>query len=99
MKWPLVIILLLVAAFATAASLSPWHTGLSETRANAITILLGDSRKMLANHVVSKADAYFHSGYYPSIFDRAVEAGTKSHLQEAAQEVANKEECEHGEGE
>lgn len=31
--------------------------------------LLGDSRRMFANHFFVKADAYFHSGYYPTIFD------------------------------
>jgi len=31
--------------------------------------LLGDSRRMFANHFFVKADVYFHSGYYPSIFD------------------------------
>jgi tetratricopeptide (TPR) repeat protein len=33
------------------------------------TLLLGDSRRMFANHFFVKADAYFHSGFYPSIFD------------------------------
>jgi tetratricopeptide (TPR) repeat protein len=32
-------------------------------------MLIGDSRTMLANHFFAKADAYFHKGYYPSIFD------------------------------
>lgn len=31
--------------------------------------LLGDSRRMFANHFFVKADAYFHSGFYPTIFD------------------------------
>jgi hypothetical protein len=33
--------------------------------------ILGESRKLLAIHFFIKADAYFHSGYYPSIFDQA----------------------------
>jgi tetratricopeptide (TPR) repeat protein len=31
--------------------------------------LLGESRRLFANHFFIKADAYFHSGYYPTIFD------------------------------
>jgi tetratricopeptide (TPR) repeat protein len=30
---------------------------------------------MFANHFYSKADAYFHSGFYPGIFDRALAEG------------------------
>ena len=31
---------------------------------------LGESRRLIANHFYTRADVYFHSGYYPSIFDR-----------------------------
>jgi tetratricopeptide (TPR) repeat protein len=34
-----------------------------------LTVALGDSRRMFANHFFVKADAYFHSGFYPTIFD------------------------------
>lgn len=33
--------------------------------------LLGDGRKLFAGQFVEMADVYFHSGLYPSIFDRA----------------------------
>src|SRR6202012_99439 len=32
-------------------------------------ILLGDSRQLFANAFYVKADAYYHSGFYPTIFD------------------------------
>lgn len=32
-------------------------------------VALGDSRRMFANEFYVKADQYYHSGYYPSIFD------------------------------
>ncbi len=32
--------------------------------------LLGDGRRLFAGQFVELADVYFHSGYYPSIFDR-----------------------------
>lgn len=37
--------------------------------------LLGDGRRLFAGQFVEMADVYFHSGMYPSIFDRA---GTKA---------------------
>lgn len=32
--------------------------------------LFGDGRKLFANHFFTMADVYFHSGYYPSVFDQ-----------------------------
>lgn len=44
----------------------------SRTRSRGVmNMLLGDSRRMFANHFFVKADVYFHSGYYPSMFDQA----------------------------
>jgi tetratricopeptide (TPR) repeat protein len=34
-----------------------------------LTVALGDSRRLFAKHFYVKADAYFHNGYYPSIYD------------------------------
>jgi tetratricopeptide (TPR) repeat protein len=34
-----------------------------------MAVALGDARRMFANHFFIKADAYFHSGYYPTIYD------------------------------
>ena len=42
-----------------------------------LKLLFGDSRRIFANHFFVKADIYFHSGYYPSIFDQAREAEEK----------------------
>ncbi len=70
---PYLILSLLAAIALTCASvLEPWHQGWSGGRnqsANILNALIGDSRRMFANHFFAKADAYFHSGYYPSIFD------------------------------
>jgi len=35
-----------------------------------LKVLLGDGRRMFANHFFVQADVSFHSGYYPSIFDQ-----------------------------
>ncbi|MBN2506161.1 MAG: hypothetical protein JXQ71_05655 [Verrucomicrobia bacterium] len=64
--------LLLSAAFALAAWLEPeWKlwSGPRHASANLLTVLMGDSRRLLAAHFFAKADAYFHKGCYPSIFD------------------------------
>jgi tetratricopeptide (TPR) repeat protein len=72
----LLLVLLLIMAFSLSARLiteeltrEPEHGSQSLT-----VMLLGDSRRLFANHFFSKADEYFHAGYYPSIFDQAAVA-------------------------
>jgi tetratricopeptide (TPR) repeat protein len=71
---PILILLLLAAAsLALATFLQPrtleWtKRGDSDS---VLKVLLGDGRRLFANHFFVKADVYFHSGYYPSIFDSA----------------------------
>jgi tetratricopeptide (TPR) repeat protein len=38
---------------------------------NVLASLLGDGRQTIADYLYVRSDIYFHSGYYPSIFDRA----------------------------
>src|SRR6185503_5610819 len=69
---PLVFSLLLVLGFSFATWLEPWFQAWAGSRtqsANVLTVALGDSRKLFAKHFYLKADAYFHSGYYPTIYD------------------------------
>src|ERR1017187_7638464 len=40
---------------------------------NVFKLLLGDGRKLFANQLFIMGDVYFHSGYYPSIFDQREE--------------------------
>jgi tetratricopeptide (TPR) repeat protein len=42
---------------------------LSRANGDFFNVALGDSRRMFANSFYVKADEYYHSGYYPSIFD------------------------------
>jgi tetratricopeptide (TPR) repeat protein len=42
---------------------------LSRATGDFFNVALGDSRAMFANEFYVKADEYYHSGYYPSIFD------------------------------
>jgi tetratricopeptide (TPR) repeat protein len=62
---------------------------------NFFGMLLGDGRKLFANQFFTMADVYFHSGYYPSIFDRK-EEGTKA-IVSATQAQAH-EGCDHDGG-
>lgn len=77
MKRPwLFVAVLTMACWALAAGLEPWFQSWEGNRAgsgNLLQIALGDGRKLFARQVYTKADAYFHNGYYPSIFDEAKE--------------------------
>jgi hypothetical protein len=68
----LVLPLLLVGGFCLATDLSQWFQSWPGNRtasANLIAVALGDAGHLFANHFFVKADAYFHSGFYPSIYD------------------------------
>ena len=72
-----ILILLLVVCFSLAAWLQPRH----EERLNrgirtdsVLATLLGDGRQIVAEIFYVRSDIYFHSGYYPSVFDRARQA-------------------------
>jgi tetratricopeptide (TPR) repeat protein len=67
----LLAVALLVLCFGLAARLAPQFQGWRGSRAQGdlFTVLLGDSRTMLASTFFRKADVYYHSGYYPTIFD------------------------------
>ena len=69
-----ILILLLMVCFSLAAWLQPRR----EERLNqgirtdsVLATLLGDGRQTIADYFYVRADVYFHSGYYPSVFDRA----------------------------
>jgi hypothetical protein len=42
---------------------------LSRATGDTFNVLLGDSRRLFANSFYVKADEYYHSGYYPTMFD------------------------------
>ncbi|HEX3798537.1 MAG TPA: tetratricopeptide repeat protein [Verrucomicrobiae bacterium] len=70
----LILTFLLVACFSIATSLEPrWQTLSKRTSSDSdslFKLVLGDASRMFANHFFVKADVYFHSGYYPSIFQQ-----------------------------
>lgn len=91
----LILALLLALCFTLATYLQPCvQTWTDRARSdNALHILLGDGRRIFANHYFIKADVYFHSGYYPSIFDQAGRQPTD--LRHMVEEHHDEEEHEH----
>lgn len=65
------LVALWVACFGLAAKLAPQFLASRWSRAggDVFQIALGDSRRMFANSFYVKADEYYHSGYYPTMFD------------------------------
>ena len=73
---PLAILAISLAlAFTLATRLLPQAAGWSQhgKSDNVFGMMFGDGRKLFANHFFTMADVYFHSGYYPSIFDKKSE--------------------------
>ena len=71
----LAFVALLALAYALATSLTlraeGWnHRAQSD---NIFGMMFGDGRKLFANQFFTMADVYFHSGYYPSVFDQHAE--------------------------
>jgi tetratricopeptide (TPR) repeat protein len=91
-------IFLLVCCFTLATVLEPEFARIQARRGPAtgvLVALMGDSRRMFANHFFAEADAYFHSGFYPTIFNTAAPE-ERGHLTEAHEE--HEKEGEHHEG-
>ena len=73
----LLLAFLFTFCFTLATYLQPWFqtwSGSRSEQSSFMATVMGDSRRLFANHFLVKADVYFHSGYYPSIFDQAKEA-------------------------
>src|SRR5882724_10208049 len=68
----LALIALLTLSFTLSVSLAPEATGWSQGKksGNFLGLMFGDGRKLMAAQFFAMADVYFHSGYYPSIFDK-----------------------------
>jgi tetratricopeptide (TPR) repeat protein len=67
----LVLALMLAVCFTLATGLQPRAAAWSKHSQsdNVFGMLFGDGRRLFANQFFTMADVYFHSGYYPSIFD------------------------------
>ncbi len=84
--------LLLVTCAGLAAALDRWFLGWVGNRAqnfSPLRIAIGDGQRIFAGHFYRKADVYFHSGMYPSIFDNN-ESFKTAHLGEDAGATGSK---------
>lgn len=89
----LILCLLAAACFSLATILQQRAYGWSKRAQtdNILNVLLGDGRRLFANHFFIQADVSFHSGYYPSIFDQARAAQGIRHLTAEEGEAAHEE--------
>jgi tetratricopeptide (TPR) repeat protein len=88
----LLLLALLIFCFGLAANLQPQFWDLEKQNHqsnNFFAQLLGDSSRIFANSFATKADAYYHSGYYPTIFDNN-EAFKTLHMAEDTGAVASR---------
>jgi len=74
----LVLAFVLMVCFTLATGIEPRAATWSNRSKsdNVFSVLFGDGRRLFANQFFTMADVYFHSGYYPSVFDLR-EEGTK----------------------
>lgn len=86
MRAPALLLSLLVSL---SFSLSTWlvpdlsRKGVGPASSGVLDAIMGESRRLLANHFFIQADVYFHGGYYPSVFDD-VDLREGEHLLNAA---------------
>jgi tetratricopeptide (TPR) repeat protein len=75
-------LLLAVVTFCLAVTLQRRVTAWTkeDEAPSILKLVLGDTRSVFANHFFVKADIYFHSGYYPSIFDRSKAPKDSRHM-------------------
>ncbi|HXG49285.1 MAG TPA: hypothetical protein VNO52_16800 [Methylomirabilota bacterium] len=89
MTSPLGLLLLGVTAFGLATTLEPWFqtwAGSRTASGSALQVALGDGRRLFARHAYARADAYFHNGYYPSIYD-GHDGYEKAHIADGLHEL------------
>ncbi len=66
----LAVLLALVFTLAASLALTAGSWSQRAKSDNLFGMVFGDGRKLFANHFFTMADVYFHSGYYPSVFDQ-----------------------------
>jgi tetratricopeptide (TPR) repeat protein len=84
MPHPAVLLLVALSASFTLATFLEHvlaaHAPRGDDGNSIMEILMGESRRLLASHFFVKADVYFHSGNYPTIFDENL-MGNERHME------------------
>lgn len=84
------LVLLAVSCFSLATWVGPrFESNQRRSGGGVLGNMMGDSRKLFADHFFTRSDVYFHSGYYPNMFDKA--KPKENHLASGAKT----EKCEH----
>ena len=94
----LLLLALLILCFGLAADLAPRFQALESRNHqsdNFFSLLFGDSSRIFANSAFVEADAYYHSGFYPTIFDNNSNFQTP-HMAEDTGAVASHNQGEEG---
>ena len=88
---------MLALAFTVATCLGPRVESWTKHNQsdNVFNVMLGEGRELFANQFETMADVYFHSGYYPSIFDKNAEE--EKDIVSASHQTKESEEEEKGE--
>lgn len=95
---PFMLVLLLVICFSLAMHLTRRQDAEPATggrSGSVLAMMLGDGRKMFANQIFAKADAYFHRGNYPSIFELNARSQENHMASESCEEDHDHSEHEH----
>ena len=90
-RGPLSAVALLVCGAGIAARLDSWFVQWPGNRAsslNPLDVYVGQGQRIFGTHFYRKADVYFHSGFYPTIFDNN-ESFQTEHMAEDAQLAAS----------
>lgn len=88
----LLTVLAFAAALAAGGPLLLWQQSHAQDSGSVFSLLLGESRSAFAYQLFLKADAYFHQGFYPSVFDPPITEG-KNHM---ASETEDHDHHDHG---
>lgn len=88
----LLLVALLIFCFGVAADLLPQFRALEARRHqsdNFFILIFGDSSRLFANSAYTEADSYYHSGFYPTMFDNRANFQTP-HMAEDTGAVASR---------
>lgn len=77
-----ILALLVSSAFTLATLIEPRSDAWSKRAQSGgfLSAVFGEGRRLFANHFFTQADVYFHSGYYPSIFDQQPRPKGSEHM-------------------
>ena len=98
MKYPLITGLAVTSTIALAVIVEPRlvnDPAYSRYEGSAVRITMGDAQRLFADQFYSKADVYFHRGFYPSIFESREEFDNSHEEEHSEHEAEHKSAPQH----